>query len=452
VSRARLGRLALGLGVVALGTLSPSVPAAGAPGAPIRTTTPIRHFVSVMQEGHSFDNYFGTYPGADGIPKGACMPSPAAPGPAKCVAPFSIGKRPSQNLSHTKAAFDGQFHGGAMDGFVTAFAGGGVTTDLAMGHYDRRDIPYYWNLADRYVLFDRFFGAATGGTVWNHMFWVSATPGNPQRESIPPNGFGDVPTIFDQLEKSGISWKFYVQNYDPKSTFRAKTTDRRSSQLARVPLVDLARFVDDPKLFGHIVSLDDYYTDLEKDSLPAVSYIVPSGSSEHPPGPVRAGERMVRSLINALQRSSAWRSSALLLTYDSWGGWFDHVPPPRADAYGPGFRVPALLVSAYARRGAVISTPLDTTSVLKFVEDNWGLAPLAARDAHVASLLSAFDFGQPPRAPAFVPAEQHGVREVAPARGVIYLAYGAVLLVATGLIATAARLSLRGRLDPGVPS
>ena len=121
-------------------------------------------------------------------------------------------------------------------------------------------------------------------------------------------------------------------------------------------------------------------------TLPAVSYIVPAGASEHPPGRIQAGERFVRSLLNALASSSSWKDSAFTWTYDDWGGWYDHVKPPQVDRYGYGFRAPALLVSAYARRGHVDHTQLDFTSILKFIEENWNLKPLAARDAAANSL------------------------------------------------------------------
>ena len=95
-----------------------------------------------------------------------------------------------------------------------------------MGHYDGRDIPFYWNIADQFVLFDRFFSSAAGGSVWNHMYWVTGTPGNPNLDEVPEDGFGDLPTIFDRLEQAGVSWKFYVQNYDPRITFRSRVADR----------------------------------------------------------------------------------------------------------------------------------------------------------------------------------------------------------------------------------
>jgi phospholipase C len=416
-----------------------------------KTKTPIKHFVSLMQENHSFDNYFGTYPGVDGIPEETCMPiDPRAPR-GGCIRPFRIGNRAVQDLGHSTDVFADQFAGGQMNGFVHAIVRDmGRAGRVVMGHYDDRDLPYYWNVADEYVLFDRFFTSAAGGSVWNHMFWVSGTPGNYGADVIPDGGFDDIPTIFDRLEERGITWKFYVQNYDPTINFRSPRTGDRGSQLVWVPLLNYARFLDDPKLSRHIVDLEEYYEDLERGTLPAVSYIAPSGSSEHPPGSIQAGQRFVRNLINALMRSSAWKSSAFSWTYDDWGGFFDHVRPPRVDRYGYGFRAPALLVSPYAKRGHVDSTTLDFTSYLKFIEQNWGLEPLAPRDRRANSLLGAFDFDRPPREAKFVSAVRHEPSREEPRRIAIYAIYVLSFAFTAAMIALAAKTARRERRPPHV--
>jgi phospholipase C len=124
--------------------------------------TPIRHFVTLMQENHSFDNYFGTYPGADGIPRGVCMPVDNTVRGGKCIRPFRIGNSAIEDLSHSSRTHRRQLNGGKMDGFVSAIAQTrGRIQPLVMGHYDDRDIPFYWNVADEYVLFDRFFSTAS---------------------------------------------------------------------------------------------------------------------------------------------------------------------------------------------------------------------------------------------------------------------------------------------------
>ncbi|GBD21384.1 Phospholipase C 3 [bacterium HR28] len=367
--------------------------------------TPIRHFIVLMQENHTFDNYFGTYPGADGIPPDTCMPVDPTDPASECVEPFHIGNLPIEDLDHSVVTFRRQLNGGRMNGFIWALRLRNHDGRIAMGYYDGRDLPYYWNLASEYVLFDRFFSSAHGGSVWNHMYWIAAVPGT-EKNSIPAEGFSnDIVTIFDRLNEAGLTWKFYVQNYDPSITYRTRTevVGPRAAQVVWCPLLAIPRYLDDPELFRHIVPLDEYFTDLQNGTLPNVAYIVPSGASEHPPGSIQAGQRFVRSLIQALMRSPYWWNSAFLVTYDDWGGWYDHVPPPQVDDYGYGFRVPAFLVSPYAKRGFIDSTTYDFTSILKFIEENWDLEPLAERDARATSIRNAFDFTQPPRQPAFIP-------------------------------------------------
>ena len=418
--------------------LIPATPGA----AETPTNTPIRHFIVLMQENHSFDNYFGTYPGADGIPPDTCIPIDPTNPDGPCVSPFHMGKVPVEDLPHSRAASAGQFNDGAMDGFVAVARESGSRNDVVMGYYDRRDLPYYWNIADEYVLFDRFFQSAAAGSVQNHMYWVSGQPGS-TRDAIPSGGFQEVETIFDRLEERGISWKFYIQNFDPTITYRTRfdVPPNRSAQVVWAPVLAMDRFIDDPKFADHIVDMDEYFRDIEEGTLPAVSYLVPSGASEHPPGSIAAGERFVRTLIVALQRSEFWSTSAFLWTYDDWGGFYDHVPPPQIDEFGYGFRVPALLVSAYARRGHVDHTTLDFTSVLAFIEENWDIAPLAQRDAAANSILSAFDFSSGPRAPEIQPARFDPPRPDNSGRAWVWIVYGALMLgvVVTGGILVARR-------------
>jgi phospholipase C len=260
----------------------------------------------------------------------------------------------------------------------------------------------------------------------------------------PPEGVprapldNNLPTIFDRLEEKGISWKFYVQNYDPKLTYRtaAQYPGNRASQVIWVPPLNLDRFIDDPKLNSRIVDISEYFVDAHNGTLPAVAYISPSGASEHPPGSLASGQRFVQTILNALQRSSAWPTSAFLLTYDDWGGWFDHVPPPQVDADGFGFRVPAILVSPYAPQGAVDNTELDFTSILRFIEDNYDLEPLSTRDARANSIGVALDFNQAPREPYFWTGNtQIPALKLSGRRTVVYAAYGAGLMLVGAALA-----------------
>ena len=385
--------------------------AAAALCAPSASARPIEHFVVLMQENHSFDNYFGTYPEADGLPANTCMPVGARSRP--CVRPFHLGGRAVPDVGHDRRMHRLQAARGRMDGFVRATSVDRQRPESSvMGWYDRRDLPFYWNVAREYVLFDRFFASAADGTEANHNYWVSGKPD------------ASGPTIFDRLDERGISWKFYVEDLGPNTL------------AVRVPLLGTP-------LSAGVVDLAEYYEDLDRGRLPHVAYIVPAGASEHPPGRIQAGQTLVRRLLTALWKSDAWERSAFLWTYDNWGGWFDHVTPPA----GRGFRVPALLVSPYARRGEVDSTTLETASIPRFIEDNWDLEPLGRRDREANGLAQAFDFSQPPRAPAILPATAPGSgEEPEPRRWGIYLGYGsAALLGALLFVWTLARPASRVR-------
>jgi len=435
--------------VLAISLVFPGASAqAETPSQSNNANTPIEHFIVLMQENHTFNNYFGTYPGVEGIPEGTCMPvDPFDKANTECVEPFHIGDRPIDDLDHSESTFDLQYNKGLMNGFVYALNERNQNGALAMGYYDDRDLPYYWNLADEYVLFDHMFSSDHGGSFANHMFWVSGQQGGSR---VTKEGYDDVLTIFDRLQERGISWKFYVQNYDPGINYRTsdQISGNRASQVIWVPILNMARFMDDPELSSHIVDLNEYYKDLENGTLPAVAYIAPAGASEHPPGSIRSGQKFVKALIQALMRSSSWDSSAFMVMYDDWGGWYDHVVPPQVDKFGYGMRVRAFMVSAYAKAGHIERTVLDFTSVMKFIEENWGLEPLAERDANANNFLTAFDFSAPAREPVFVPFERVIKEErVEPRRFVIYAAYGgAIALSILMFIWTAVGSDLRRKL------
>ncbi len=417
-------------------------PAAAGDNGP-ETSTPIKHFIFLMQENHSFDNYFGTYPGADGFPEDTCIPvDPFDATSRECVPPFHIGDNEVQldDPDHSDKTHILQYNEGRMDGFVYALNKRNQDGRLAMGYYDDRDLPYHWNIADNFVLFDRFFSSAAGGSFINHLYWVAAAPGVDENESNPQAVLARTATIFDRLEEAGIEWKFYIQNYEPELTYRtvAQFPGNRASQVVWAPLLNFDRFLDDPALNSRIVDLEEYYADLANGTLPAVAFMVPSGPSEHPPSNLISGQRFIRSLLQALMQSEYWEKTAFLWAYDDWGGWYDHVPPPQIDEFGYGFRVPALLVSAYAKKGYVDNTTLDYTSALKFIEENWGLAPLAERDAQANSLSNAFDFDKPPRRAEIIPFDRaEPVVDPEPRRNVIYVAYGIAFALAIGLIGIA---------------
>jgi len=446
--RLRAGLIAVVLG--AIGALVPPSHASAEPSAPTRI--PIEHFIFLMQGDRSFDNYFGTFPGADGIPDDVCMPRVLGADESDCVKPFPLHGSAVERLGAGESVLAHQVNNGRMDGFIDAYRRQGRDGTSAMGYYDERDLATYWDIARQYVLFDRFFSSTPLGIRVNRSYWVAAAP--PGTDPSEPGAYGDQLTIFDQLTAAGVSWKFYVENYDPTETYRAATDTDPASQTVRVPLLNYARFLDDPALNANIVDLREYYRDLEQGTLPAVAFVTTSGANERTAGSMAAGQALVRTMLNRLMLSRYWERSAFLWSYDGSGGWYDHVVPPVIDGVQAGLRVPAILVSPYARPGYIDHTQLDYTSALKFVEYNWGLPPLTSRDATAESISSAFDFTAPPRAPRIL-SNGPAVPELpAGDTAMIYGWYGGALVFALGLLAAAAyRSRPPGELRrPGPPA
>jgi phospholipase C len=371
----------------------------------------IKHVFVILQENHTFDNYFGTYPGADGFPAGTAVPVDPASVDQGFVTPWRLGTPRTPDLDHGTVSAMAAYDGGKMDGFVRAQSDRGLPGEFALGYYDQADLPLYWFLAHHYVLGDRFFSSAMGGSLVNHQYWVGARSAG-FGESVPVDGI-KMPTIFDRLDEAGKTWHFYVKSYDPTLTFHNQTSESsKISELAWVPLLTMPSFVDNPTRFSHIGDLSDLYKQLPKSDVADVNYIVQGGTSEHPPGDVANGQDSVVSIITSIMRSPIWKDSAILLGWDDWGGWYDHVPPPQVDADGYGYRVPLMIISPYAKPGFIFHETADFTSMLKFMERLYGLRPLTSRDAAANDLLGAFDFEHPARAP--VPPVLGGVPDLKP--------------------------------------
>jgi phospholipase C len=434
ITRALAGLTALLVGVGALIAPTAELSAAATVPPAAQTSTPIQHFIFLMQGNRSFDNYFGTYPGAAGIPANVCQKRVITNPAAGCVKPFALhGKAPAA-LGAGAEELQKQYNKGAMDGFVAAYQDEGRDGTSAMGYYDQRDLPIYWDLASRYVLFDHFFSSTNDGELANRSYWVAskAAPAGtgPQLNAA----YAQEATIFDRLQAANISWKFYVQGYDPNQTFRTNSRATPTTQPVRVPLLNYARFVDNPALKSHIVDMSQYYKDLDAGTLPAVAYMASSGPSERSARSIASGQKLVADLIGNLMLSKSWNSSAFLMSYDGSGGWYDHVTPPQVDKNGYGMRVPALLVSPYARPGRIDNTVLDYTSALAFIEKNWRVAPLATRDATAKSITSAFDFQTSPRLPQVNFGQPAVAKPPLVSVAVVYWCYGGALLLVVGLV------------------
>jgi phospholipase C len=432
----------------------------------------IRHVVIIMQENRSFDSYFGTYPGADGIPHNVCVPDPMNGG---CIKPFHESADKNYGGPHSAAVAAKDIDGGAMDGFVAeAEQGAGCSTGNpscspcrqhdgqtghskcidVMGYHDARDIPNYWSYAKHFVLQDHMFQANASWSLPEHLYLVSEwsafctnpldpfsckgalqKPNTDHKIGVhhPRNRFGfpndgllhyawtDITYL---LHKRGISWRYYVfKGNEPDCENDASVTCKPVKQGPQTPGTwnPLPSFTDvyQDGQRGDVQSLSHFFTDVAAGSLPAVSWIVPNSVvSEHPPALVSAGQTYVTGLINAIMRSRAWGSTAIFLCWDDWGGFYDHVVPPYVDSMGYGLRVPALVISPYAKRGFIDHQILSQDAYNKFIEDDFlgsqRLNPQTdgrpdprpdVRETYslLGSLARDFNFSQRPRPPLILP-------------------------------------------------
>ena len=428
----------------------------------------IQHVVVIMQENRSFDSYFGTYPGADGIPGLAGNPGhvPCAPDPANgsCLAPFH--DRNDRNLGgpHGQANALGDINGGRMDGFVAEqiqarrgceqlfnpACGHSSGPPDVMGYHDGGDIPNYWSYASDFVLDDHMFESDASWSLPAHLYLVSGwsarcrVPGDPSScvndDDVPPlppdfqrRNLGITsPTTPDYawtdltylLHKYGVSWGYYVfKGSEPDCQDDSSISCQPVAQKAGTPGIwnPLPYFetVQQDGQLGNIQSLSGFYAAVKAGTLPAVSWIAPNGRvSEHPPGLVSTGESYVTGLVNAIMRSPEWNSTAIFVAWDDWGGFYDHVKPPRVDANGYGLRVPGLVISPYARHDYIDHQTLSFDAYLRFIEDDFlggqrldpqtdgrpDPRPDVREDApQLGDIALDFNFSQPPRAPVLLP-------------------------------------------------
>jgi phospholipase C len=428
----------------------------------------IKHVVVIMQENRSFDSYFGTYKGADGIPMRDGRPTVCAPDPSagRCIRPFH--DRNDRNLGgpHSQDNAIADINGGRMDGFVAEqmraragceqlfnpACGRGVSVGRpdVMGYHDGTEIPNYWRYAKDFVLQDHMFQSDASWSLPEHLFLVSEwsarcqTPGdamscvnNNQSPGYPPDFQRDslrisAPTTPDYawtdltylLHRSGVSWGYYVfKGTEPDCEDDAAISCQPVKQGPRTPGIwNLLPYFDTVQQDGqlqNIQSLRNFFTAARTGTLPAVSWVVPNGTvSEHPPALVSAGQTYVTGLINALMRSPDWNSTAIFLSWDDWGGFYDHVKPPHVDQNGYGIRVPGLVISPYARRGYIDHRTLSSDAYVKFIEDDFlggqrldpatdgrpDPRPDVREDApQLANIAQDFDFSQPPRPPVLLP-------------------------------------------------
>jgi len=294
------------------------------------------------------------------------------------------------------AAHD-DWDGGKMDGFV--WVGG----PAAMGYYDYHMLPYYWTYAANYVLFDNFFESVLSYSLPAHLYLIAAQSGGFVKGPTPE--VFEFETIMEELDPMGISWKYYCRTNLPDAWNPVDEVLRAYSLWN--PLPHMAGIMNNSKLLSRDVPGYEFYEDVKNGTLPQVSFIMPILEvSEHAPfGPIE-GQKYVVTLVNTIMNSQYWKDSAIFVVWDDWGGYYDHVPPPQVDEYGLGVRVPALLISPYARQNYVSHTLYEFSSFIKLIENQFGInKTLTERDAKANSFYEEFDFNQAPRTPLILDPE-----------------------------------------------
>jgi phospholipase C len=407
VLRIALAASALGLAVA---------PAQTAP-APLQKRpdiTKIDHIVFLLRENRTFDNLFGLFPGADGATQATISTGAVIP----------LGHSPDQmtrDPGHSGQASDVGVDGGKMDAFDLV-DGANINGDyLGLSQYSEEDIPNYYAYANYFLLGDRMFSSVHYSSFPAHLFSVAATTDGVldiPKSPLYPNGQGsnnrwgcdsapsyaarqvdekgiiaahfpcyDFNTLVDSLNNAGITWKYYappegVQGYV-------------------FSVLDAIKHIRETNIWQENVVPDtSFATDAAAGNLPQVSWLVTGRyDTDHPPYSICAGENWVVNQINALMQGPLWGSTALFLTWDDFGGFYDHVPPPYVDPSGLGIRVPLLVISPYAIGGTVSHSQYEFASILKFIETRFGISPLTQRDQNANDLTDAFNFGQPPLEP-----------------------------------------------------
>jgi phospholipase C len=425
----------------------------------------IKHVIVVMQENRSFDSYFGTYPGADGIPMSAGRPTACVPNPAGgCTRPYHDKADVNGGGPHGVANAVADVHGGKMNGFVKERATGlkgcdnpddpacavGATPDV-MSYHTGAEIPDYWTYARDFALDDHMFEPVKSWSLPDHLYMVSAwsarcrnhSPGSCVNDIVGPYSVNHFDNAVSRELATGrtsidlawtditwllythhVSWRYYVQaGTQPDCGKDSAETCSPAGQSTAIPGIwnplPLFGDVHQDHQASNIQPLDSYYRAAKTGLLPAVSWITPSGpDSEHPPNSVHQGQAYATSIVNAAMKGPDWNSTAIFLAWDDWGGFYDHVIPPRVDQNGYGLRVPALVISPYARQGYIDHQILSSDAYLKFIEDDFlGGARLNPKtdgrpdprpgvredQPLLGDIVRDFNFSQPPRPPVLLP-------------------------------------------------
>ncbi len=457
--------------VLATGMLMASAARAGAAGkgqaAPARKDIPIKHVIIIFQENRSFDSYFGTYPGADGIPMRNGVPTVCNldPKTGECVKPYLDHNDVNCGGPHAAEQSLADVANGKMNGFigeVLAQRGFGLypldwarnhckqpssskEADAVMGYHDGSDIPNYWAYAKHFVLQDHMFEALHSWSFPSHLYLVSAWSANCSQAHNPMSCVSDLmprdrtlenplpfawTDITYLLHKYHVSWVYYLDHgaLPPPSGVPRNAAGRFKMPTAKTPTSGvpviwnvLPGFTDvhEDDQVANIEDLSRFFVAAKAGTLPSVSWISPNGNdSEHPPAKVSVGQSYVTRIVNAAMESPDWKSTAIFITWDDWGGFYDHVVPPRVDSMGYGIRVPGLVISPYAKQGYIDHQTLSPDAYLKFIEDVFlhgqRLNPktdgrpdsrpnVRENSPMLGNLMQDFDFSQSPRPPLLLP-------------------------------------------------
>ncbi|MGB0064072.1 MAG: alkaline phosphatase family protein [Terracidiphilus sp.] len=383
--------------------LTPSPPVPASTVSPI-PGSPIQHIVVIMQENRSFDNLFNGFPGADTAQSGMDGNQSIA------LRPISLDD--SRDLDHSHLRWVKDWDNGKMDGF------GEGTGSLPYSYVPESDVEEYWTLARQYVLGDRMFQSNTGPSFVAHQYMIAGQSANVVENpsgsvwgcDSPPGTTAavlgpddtelpgvypcfDYLTVADLLDLKGVTWRYYAPA-DGDDFF----------VLSAYQAIRHIRFGQD--WLDNVVSPQNrILTDIQHGELAQVTWVVPDWAHSDHPGSGSEGPSWVTSIINAIGNSPYWNSTAIFIAWDDWGGWYDHVTPPKMDAMGPGFRVPLLIVSPYSKHGYITHHNHEASGFIAFIEHNFDLGTLGTRDAGSDAFEDCFDYSQKP--PAFTPVPTH---------------------------------------------
>ena len=363
------------------------------PGSAQETAPPIEHLVVILEQNSTFDHTLGTLQGVDGVVVGQEVPM--AGGRTEVIRGFSsLGPRafrvpPGEEvLSNGPVSATTAFNGGSMDGFAAAQRASGKNENLSFTVIDEATPSPWEQLAGRGVVFNRYFSSYLAGSLPNALTLISGSAQGRARGSSADRSSlwndDDVSTVFDRATDAGVSWRFYVGGLDQIDQAKvangayARSHRATPSALYWAPILSMRRFWTDPSLRQNVRSQNDFFAEAAYGELPSLTYILPQPTT-HEPLVVGPDLRLL-SILNALQTAPTWSTTAVVVVWDDWGGYYDHVPPPTtADGDQLGMRVPMVLFSPWAMAGTISDLPLDHSSISALATSLFDLEPITPR-------------------------------------------------------------------------